>query len=79
MSERLALGLGDRALAEHSREQGARLRIMAALLPGAELKANLRAAARMYEDFEASLAADGRLGPSSRIYSLSEVITAQIP
>jgi hypothetical protein len=47
-------------MAEHYREQTARLRIMAALLPGAELKANLRAAARMYEDFAEKLETPGR-------------------
>jgi hypothetical protein len=37
-------------IAEHYHDQAARLRIMAVVLPGAELKAKLRAAARMYED-----------------------------
>jgi hypothetical protein len=40
----------DFELADHYRDQAARLRAMALLLGGAELKANLRAAARMYED-----------------------------
>ena len=60
MPERLGLDPDDSEIAEHYREQAARLRVMAALLPGAELKANLRAAARMYEGFEAALAADTR-------------------
>jgi hypothetical protein len=60
MPERLELRPEDRALAEHYREQAARLRFMAAFLPGAELKANLRAVARLYEGFEEALAADGR-------------------
>jgi hypothetical protein len=41
----------DPEIAKHYREQAARLHIMAALLPGAELKASLSAAAHMYEDF----------------------------
>jgi hypothetical protein len=56
MSEPLGLGHEHRALAEHYREQAARLRFMAALLPGAELRANLRASGRLHEDLEASLA-----------------------
>ena len=47
-------------MAEHYREQAARLRKMAALLPGAELKANLCAAARMYEDFAEKLETPAR-------------------
>jgi hypothetical protein len=39
----------DPEITEHYRDQVARLRIMALLLGGAELKANLRAAARIYE------------------------------
>jgi hypothetical protein len=62
MSERLGLGPEDHALAGHCREQAARLRVMAAVLPGAEIKGKLRAAARMYEDFaeKASVAVDAR-------------------
>jgi hypothetical protein len=51
----------DPEMAERYREQAARLRIMAALLPGAQLKANLRAAARMYEDFAAKLETPARV------------------
>jgi hypothetical protein len=53
--ERLGLGPDDSEMAEHYREQAARLRIMALVLPGAELKADLRAAARMYEGFAKEL------------------------
>ena len=45
----------DSEIVEHYREQAARLRIMALFLGGAELKANLRAAARMYEGFAKKL------------------------
>jgi hypothetical protein len=50
MPERLGFGT-DRALAERYREQAARLRIMTLFLDGADLRANLRAAARIYEGF----------------------------
>jgi len=39
----------DSEIAKHYRKQAARLRRMALFLPGAELKANLRNATRMYE------------------------------
>jgi hypothetical protein len=51
----------DLEIAKHYREQAARLHIMAALLPGAELKANLRSAARTYEDFAEKLETPIRL------------------
>jgi DNA-binding transcriptional regulator YiaG len=42
-------------LAEHYRKQATRLRRMSLFLGGAELKASLRAAARMYEGFAQKL------------------------
>jgi hypothetical protein len=47
--------LGDPLLAAHYRDQALRLRAMALVLPGAELKADLRAAARLYEGFAEDL------------------------
>jgi hypothetical protein len=41
----------DHHIAEHYRDQVTRLRIMALVLFGTELKAKLRTAARMYEGF----------------------------
>jgi hypothetical protein len=52
--------MADEHEAHHYREQAARLRIMALVLGGAELKANLRAAARMYEGFAEELEKPGR-------------------
>ena len=51
----------DAALAAHYHEQAFQLRAMAAILPGAELKADLRAAARLYEDFAGALETSERL------------------
>jgi len=45
----------DTEIVEHYREQAARLRRMALFLGRAELKADLRAAARMYEGFAKKL------------------------
>jgi hypothetical protein len=49
----------DPGITEHYRDQVARLRIMALLLGGAELKANLRAAARIYEGLAEKLEREG--------------------
>jgi hypothetical protein len=49
------------ALAAHYRTQASRFCALAAIVPGAELKAELRATARMYEGFAEKLEKPARL------------------
>jgi hypothetical protein len=51
----------DLEIAEHCRDQVARLRIMSLVLRGSELKAHLHVAARMYEGFAEKLEKHARV------------------
>jgi hypothetical protein len=53
-------------LAIHYRNQASRLRALAACVPSGELKADLRATARMYEGFAEELEKPARLAAGIR-------------